>query len=192
MKSRGKADFLPLEVRSTSGLQLFPFRVTEKPFPRARAASAGAESQAPPSDPGRGGSGRFCREAARPPRAQGHPAPDGAAAPRARAWASGGTERGATGSARWSQPPVPDNKPSGTFPRGGGATTGTGRRTRDLGAVPGRLWRPARAPSLGGSARGGASAGACALEGRWCGRSVPLSPSLIVPWPGRAEMEVVS
>lgn len=154
MKSREKADFLPLEVRSTSGLQLFPFRVTAKPFPRARSASAGAESQAPPSDPGRGGSGRFYREAARSPRAQGHPAPDGAAAPRARAWASGDTERGATGSARWSQPPVPDNKPSGTFPRGGGTTTGTGLRTRGLGAEErGGAWEALAAGARASSRR---------------------------------------
>lgn len=78
---------------------------------------------------------------------------------------------------------------AGLQPEPGGKRGASGRKSE---AVPGRLWRPARAPSLGGSARGGASAGACALEGRWCGRSVPLSPSLIVPWPGRAEMEVMS
>lgn len=67
------------------------------------------------------------------PRAEGHSAPDGAAVPRARAWASretGKKKKGTTGSARWAQPPVPDIKPSGMFPRGGGATTGTGLRAR--------------------------------------------------------------
>lgn len=130
-KSRLPASWGPFHIRTPT----VSVQSNRKTVPaRAPAASAGAESQAPPSGPGRGGSGRFCREAARSPRAQGHPAPDGAAAPRARAWASGDTERGATGSARWSQPLVPDNKPSGTFPRAGGATTGTGLRTRGLGA----------------------------------------------------------
>lgn len=133
MKSRGKADFLPPEVRSTSGLQLFPFRVTAKPFPRARPRRGRSLRPRPPTRAAAALEGSAGRQRATP-RAQGHPAPDGAAAPRARAWASGDTERDATGSARWSQPPVPDSKPSGTFPREGGATTGTELRTRGLGA----------------------------------------------------------
>lgn len=46
LKSRKKAGFLPREVRSPSGLQPFPLRVTAKPFPRGN--SAEEESWVPP------------------------------------------------------------------------------------------------------------------------------------------------
>lgn len=60
-KSRLPASWGPFHIRTPT----VSVQSNRKTLP-ARAASAGAESQAPPSDPGRGGSGRFCREAARP------------------------------------------------------------------------------------------------------------------------------
>lgn len=104
MKRRKEAGFLPLEVRSPSGLQPFPLRVTTKPFPRGNSAGVvlGPALLAECIKPTRAEESLECSEGRKhaPPRAEEHSAPDGATAPRARACPSREMGRAATGSAR--------------------------------------------------------------------------------------------